>query len=187
MSAPELLPVNSGHPSVCISSFHTDFIYLFLRQFERWIEIIASLMYFCNLSVEFEPVLSASFWSLPHEWTSTDLSLAYASPRSVECYDEQLGDKCMTLLLGTWYKKKKCLNYKPPPPKKNNAFEITKVLINSKERRRDAVHRHEGLQGHDDAVRVSSLLPVSPAALLHDRQHGNEAARVHSIETMIMN
>ncbi|MCI4385444.1 hypothetical protein PGIGA_G00050600 [Pangasianodon gigas] len=51
---------------------------------------------------EFEPVLSASFWSLPREWISTDPSLAYTSPRSVECYDEQLGDKCMTLLLGTW-------------------------------------------------------------------------------------
>ncbi|KAF7698444.1 UPF0764 protein C16orf89 homolog [Silurus meridionalis] len=51
---------------------------------------------------EFEPVLSASFWSLPNEWISTDLSLAYSTPRSVECYDEQLGDKCMTLLLGTW-------------------------------------------------------------------------------------
>ncbi|XP_053507743.1 UPF0764 protein C16orf89 homolog [Ictalurus furcatus] len=51
---------------------------------------------------EFEPVLSASFWSLPREWISTDPSLTYASPRSVECYDEQLGDKCMTLLLGTW-------------------------------------------------------------------------------------
>ncbi|KAK3520865.1 hypothetical protein QTP70_034869 [Hemibagrus guttatus] len=51
---------------------------------------------------EFEPVLSASFWSLPREWISTDPSLAYVSPRSVECYDEQLGDKCMTLLLGTW-------------------------------------------------------------------------------------
>ncbi|KAF5889042.1 UPF0764 protein C16orf89 [Clarias magur] len=51
---------------------------------------------------EFEPVLSSSFWSLPREWTSTDPSLVYTSPRSVECYDEQLGDKCMTLLLGTW-------------------------------------------------------------------------------------
>ncbi|XP_060757125.1 UPF0764 protein C16orf89 homolog [Neoarius graeffei] len=51
---------------------------------------------------EFEPVLSASFWSLPREWISTDPSLAYTSPTSIECYDEQLGDKCMTLLLGTW-------------------------------------------------------------------------------------
>ncbi|XP_026993910.1 UPF0764 protein C16orf89 homolog [Tachysurus fulvidraco] len=51
---------------------------------------------------EFEPVLSASFWSLPRERISTDPSLSYTSPGSVECYDEQLGDKCMTLLLGTW-------------------------------------------------------------------------------------
>lgn len=56
----------------------------------------------CKSPTEFEPVLSASFWSLPREWISTDPSLTYASPRSVECYDEQLGDKCMTLLLGTW-------------------------------------------------------------------------------------
>lgn len=53
-------------------------------------------------NTEFEPVMSASFWSLPREWMSTDPSLAYVSPRSAECYDEQLGDKCMTLLLGTW-------------------------------------------------------------------------------------
>ncbi|RXN02537.1 UPF0764 C16orf89-like protein [Labeo rohita] len=51
---------------------------------------------------EFEPILDSSFWSLPTEWSSTDPSLVYTSVRSMECYDEQLSDKCMTLLLGTW-------------------------------------------------------------------------------------
>ncbi|XP_048059354.1 UPF0764 protein C16orf89 homolog isoform X3 [Megalobrama amblycephala] len=36
------------------------------------------------------------------EWSSTDSSLVYTSVRSMECYDEHLSDKCMTLLLGTW-------------------------------------------------------------------------------------
>lgn len=47
--------------------------------------------------------------------------------------------------------------------------------MNLKERRRDAVHRHEGLQGYDDAIRVSTLLSVSPAALFHDWDHGDKA------------
>ncbi|XP_051995531.1 UPF0764 protein C16orf89 homolog isoform X2 [Xyrauchen texanus] len=51
---------------------------------------------------EFEPILDSSFWSLPAEWSSTDPSLAYTSVRTMECYDEYLSDKCMTLLLGTW-------------------------------------------------------------------------------------
>uniref|UniRef100_A0A3B1KFN1 Chromosome 16 open reading frame 89 n=1 Tax=Astyanax mexicanus TaxID=7994 RepID=A0A3B1KFN1_ASTMX len=51
---------------------------------------------------EFEPILDTSFWVLPQEWSSTDPSLVYSSLKSTECYDEQLGDKCMTLLLGTW-------------------------------------------------------------------------------------
>lgn len=53
--------------------------------------------------IEFEPILDSSFWSLPSEWSSTDPSLVYTSVRSMECYDEHLSDKCMTLLLGTWY------------------------------------------------------------------------------------
>ncbi|KAK1799134.1 hypothetical protein P4O66_007385 [Electrophorus voltai] len=51
---------------------------------------------------EFEPILDTSFWSLPREWSFTDPTLVYSSTRSAECYDEQQGDKCMTLLLGTW-------------------------------------------------------------------------------------
>ncbi|XP_030645988.1 UPF0764 protein C16orf89 homolog isoform X2 [Chanos chanos] len=51
---------------------------------------------------EFEPILDSSFWTLPRDWSSTDPSLVYSSLKSAECYDEQLSDKCMTLLLGTW-------------------------------------------------------------------------------------
>ncbi|KAJ7992018.1 hypothetical protein DPEC_G00274230 [Dallia pectoralis] len=51
---------------------------------------------------EFEPLLTWTFWSVPHEWSTTDSSLVYSSGRSMECYDEAQSDKCMTLLLGTW-------------------------------------------------------------------------------------
>ncbi|XP_055366841.1 UPF0764 protein C16orf89 homolog isoform X2 [Betta splendens] len=51
---------------------------------------------------EFEPLLSWSFWLIPQEWSSTDPSLVYSSTMTTECYDEQLSDKCLTLLLGTW-------------------------------------------------------------------------------------
>lgn len=52
---------------------------------------------------EFEPLLSWTFWLIPQEWCSTDPSLVYSSTMTTECYDEQLSDKCLTLLLGTWY------------------------------------------------------------------------------------
>ncbi|KAG7505769.1 hypothetical protein JOB18_039815 [Solea senegalensis] len=51
---------------------------------------------------EFEPLLSWSFWLIPQQWSSTDPSLVYSSTMTTECYDEQLSDKCLTLLLGTW-------------------------------------------------------------------------------------
>uniref|UniRef100_A0A8C5N4Z6 UPF0764 protein C16orf89 homolog n=1 Tax=Gouania willdenowi TaxID=441366 RepID=A0A8C5N4Z6_GOUWI len=51
---------------------------------------------------EFEPLLSWSFWLIPQRWGPTDPSLVYSSTLSSECYDEQLSDKCLTLLLGTW-------------------------------------------------------------------------------------
>ncbi|CAG02253.1 unnamed protein product [Tetraodon nigroviridis] len=51
---------------------------------------------------EFEPLLSWRFWAIPHEWTSTDASLFYSITRKSDCFDEQSGDKCMSLLLGTW-------------------------------------------------------------------------------------
>ncbi|XP_070703473.1 UPF0764 protein C16orf89 homolog [Pempheris klunzingeri] len=51
---------------------------------------------------EFEPLLSWSFWLIPQGWSSTDPSLVYPSTMTTECYDEQLSDKCLTLLLGTW-------------------------------------------------------------------------------------
>ncbi|MEQ2273444.1 hypothetical protein XENORESO_004208, partial [Xenotaenia resolanae] len=51
---------------------------------------------------EFEPLLTSTFWMIPQEWRSTDPSLVYPSTLTSECYDEQLSDKCLTLLLGTW-------------------------------------------------------------------------------------
>ncbi|CAL8301534.1 unnamed protein product [Merluccius merluccius] len=51
---------------------------------------------------EFEPLLDWRFWKVPQAWGSTDPSLRYTSSRPSECYDEQLSDSCMTLLLGTW-------------------------------------------------------------------------------------
>ncbi|MEQ2198986.1 hypothetical protein XENOCAPTIV_021992 [Xenoophorus captivus] len=39
---------------------------------------------------------------IPQEWRSTYPSLVYPSTLTSECYDEQLSDKCLTLLLGTW-------------------------------------------------------------------------------------
>ncbi|XP_018620183.1 UPF0764 protein C16orf89 homolog [Scleropages formosus] len=51
---------------------------------------------------EFEPLMEAAFWSVPNEWSTTDPDLAYSAFRATECYDEQLSDKCITLLLGTW-------------------------------------------------------------------------------------
>ncbi|XP_056143773.1 UPF0764 protein C16orf89 homolog [Lampris incognitus] len=54
---------------------------------------------------EFEPLLTWRFWLIPQEWSTTDPSLVYSSTSTMECYDEQLSDKCMTLLLGTWKNK----------------------------------------------------------------------------------
>ncbi|CAL1587547.1 unnamed protein product [Knipowitschia caucasica] len=51
---------------------------------------------------EFEPLMSWRFWQVPGSWISTDPSLVYSSTLSSECYDENLSDKCLTLLLGTW-------------------------------------------------------------------------------------
>ncbi|KAM9779946.1 UPF0764 protein C16orf89 homolog [Neosynchiropus ocellatus] len=63
---------------------------------------------------EFEPLLSWTFWSVPQQWTSTDLSLVFLSTQTSECYDEQLSDKCLTLLLGTWKMKgTPCIVTKP--------------------------------------------------------------------------
>ncbi|KAJ8413585.1 hypothetical protein AAFF_G00080920 [Aldrovandia affinis] len=51
---------------------------------------------------EFEPLLDATSWTVPQEWDTSDPALAYTAFRVMECYDEQLSDKCITLLLGTW-------------------------------------------------------------------------------------
>ncbi|XP_029363403.1 UPF0764 protein C16orf89 homolog isoform X1 [Echeneis naucrates] len=55
-----------------------------------------------NYYREFEPLLSWTFWLIPQKWSSTDPSLVYPSTMTTECYNEQLSDKCLTLLLGTW-------------------------------------------------------------------------------------
>lgn len=52
---------------------------------------------------EFEPLLSWQIWLIPQEWSSTDPSLVYPSTMTTECFEEQLCDNCLTLLLGTWY------------------------------------------------------------------------------------
>ncbi|XP_077591523.1 UPF0764 protein C16orf89 homolog [Stigmatopora nigra] len=63
---------------------------------------------------EFEPLLSWKFWQVPQERSSTDASLVYAATTASECYDEQLSDKCLTLLLGTWKQKgTPCIVTKP--------------------------------------------------------------------------
>lgn len=72
----------------------------------RFVEILAdfnSCVFLASSSQEFEPLLSWSFWLIPQEWYTTDPSLVYPSTMTTECYDEQLSDKCLTLLLGTWY------------------------------------------------------------------------------------
>ncbi|XP_058851822.1 UPF0764 protein C16orf89 homolog isoform X2 [Acipenser ruthenus] len=50
---------------------------------------------------EFEPILGADFWTVPHMWNTSNPALVYPAFREVECFDEKLSDKCMTLLLGT--------------------------------------------------------------------------------------
>ncbi|XP_019745486.1 UPF0764 protein C16orf89 homolog [Hippocampus comes] len=63
---------------------------------------------------EFEPLLSWKFWQVRRERSSTDASLVYAATTASECYDEQLSDKCLTLLLGTWKQKgTPCIVTKP--------------------------------------------------------------------------
>ncbi|XP_061761634.1 UPF0764 protein C16orf89 homolog [Nerophis ophidion] len=63
---------------------------------------------------EFEPLLTWTFWQVPQEWNTTDPSLVYPSANTSECYDEQLSDKCLTLLLGTWKTKgTPCIVTKP--------------------------------------------------------------------------
>lgn len=72
----------------------------------RFVEILADFntcAFLASSSPEFEPLLSWSFWLIPQEWYTTDPSLVYPSTMTTECYDEQLSDKCLTLLLGTWY------------------------------------------------------------------------------------
>lgn len=76
--------------------------------FERYDLFLPSFVPAC--CPEFEPLLSWRFWLIPQEWSSTDPSLVYPSTMTTECYDEQLSDKCLTLLLGTWCEHKQRWN-----------------------------------------------------------------------------
>ncbi|KAG2455632.1 CP089 protein, partial [Polypterus senegalus] len=51
---------------------------------------------------EFEPILESGFWSLPKMWNTTSPHLVYSAFQEVACFSEQLSDKCIALLLGTW-------------------------------------------------------------------------------------
>lgn len=117
---------------------------------------------------EFEPLLSWTFWKVPQEGVSTDPSLVYPSTMSTECYDEQLSDKCLTLLLGTWYESWYCRTFRPRP------LRLTCLPLLEQEGERDALHRHQTLPGHHDPLWLSSLLAVPPAALLPDRTDGEK-------------
>ncbi|NXC38281.1 CP089 protein, partial [Penelope pileata] len=50
---------------------------------------------------EFAPILGPHFWVFPHSWNQTDISLAYTSFGSAECFTEKTSDTCFTYLLGT--------------------------------------------------------------------------------------
>lgn len=51
---------------------------------------------------------------------------------------------------------------------------LSRVCVFGQEDERDAVHRHQALPGHHDSFRVSTLLSVPPASLLHDRKNGEQ-------------
>uniref|UniRef100_A0A8C8SD02 Chromosome 16 open reading frame 89 n=1 Tax=Pelusios castaneus TaxID=367368 RepID=A0A8C8SD02_9SAUR len=51
---------------------------------------------------KFEPILRPDFWMLPHLWNQTDSALAYSTFDSIDCFTEEMSDKCITYLLGTW-------------------------------------------------------------------------------------
>uniref|UniRef100_A0A4W3IAN6 Uncharacterized protein n=1 Tax=Callorhinchus milii TaxID=7868 RepID=A0A4W3IAN6_CALMI len=50
----------------------------------------------------FEPLLNTDFWTLDPVWKETDPKLVYLKSRATECFPEDISDKCMTQLLGTW-------------------------------------------------------------------------------------
>ncbi len=49
---------------------------------------------------------------------------------------------------------------------------LSRVCLSEQEDERDALHRHQALSGHHDSFRLSTLLAVPPAAVLHDRKNG---------------
>nr|XP_006124632.2 UPF0764 protein C16orf89 homolog [Pelodiscus sinensis] len=51
---------------------------------------------------EFQPTLELHFWILPHLWNQTDSSFAYSAFDNINCFTEEMSDKCFAYLLGTW-------------------------------------------------------------------------------------
>ncbi|XP_048465714.1 UPF0764 protein C16orf89 homolog [Rhincodon typus] len=51
----------------------------------------------------FQTVLQVDFWSFNPQWIKTDIKLVYPEVRNTECFGENISDRCMTQLLGTWY------------------------------------------------------------------------------------
>uniref|UniRef100_G3PQ41 Uncharacterized protein n=1 Tax=Gasterosteus aculeatus TaxID=69293 RepID=G3PQ41_GASAC len=89
---------------------------------------------------EFEPLLSWSFWLVPREWSSTDRSLLYRS------------------------------HHEHRVLRRAAQRQVSDPAAGDLEDERDALHRHQTLPGHHDPLRLPPLLPVPPAALLHDRE-----------------
>ncbi|XP_078414439.1 UPF0764 protein C16orf89 homolog isoform X1 [Cetorhinus maximus] len=50
----------------------------------------------------FQQVLHIDFWTLKPGWTQTDTRLVYPEVRVSECFEEDISDRCLTQLLGTW-------------------------------------------------------------------------------------
>ncbi|XP_060696347.1 UPF0764 protein C16orf89 homolog [Hemiscyllium ocellatum] len=50
----------------------------------------------------FQPTLHIDFWTLDPQWIKTDAKLVYPEVRVTECFGENISDRCMTQLLGTW-------------------------------------------------------------------------------------
>ncbi|XP_059509881.1 UPF0764 protein C16orf89 homolog [Stegostoma tigrinum] len=50
----------------------------------------------------FQTVLQVDFWSFNPQWIKTDIKLVYPEVRETECFGENISDRCITQLLGTW-------------------------------------------------------------------------------------
>lgn len=55
---------------------------------------------------------------------------------------------------------------------------LTFVIVSEQEDEWDALHRHQTLSGHYDSLWLSSLLSLTPAALLHDWENGEMSSYI---------